>query len=162
MIPLSLSLALTVRIGFNLGRGNLQGVHNTAKAGLGLIIAIALLNSCLMVLLRQSLASIYTDNAAIIALASHLLLFAALFQLSDGLQVGANGVLRGLQDTAVPMLLTIVAYWMVGLPVGYILGMKDWLLPAMGAPGFWLGLVLGLTTAAILLNLRVRARLRAL
>ena len=162
MMPLSLSLALTVRVGFNLGRGNLQGVHHAARAGLGLIIAVALLNSCLMVLLRQTLASIYTSDAAIIALASHLLLFAALFQLSDGLQVGANGVLRGLQDTAVPMLLTIVAYWMVGLPVGYILGMKDWLLPAMGAPGFWLGLVLGLTTAAVLLNLRVKARLRTL
>jgi MATE family multidrug resistance protein len=162
MIPLSLSLALTVRVGFNLGQHNLAGIHATVKSGLALIMALALLNSALMVLLRESIAGIYTDDTGIIALAGTLLLFAAVFQLSDGLQVGANGILRGLQDTAIPMLLTIVAYWVVGLPVGYVLGLTDWLVAPMGAKGFWIGLVAGLTVAAILLNIRVKRHLHGL
>jgi len=163
MIPLSLSLALTVRVGFNLGRGNLPGVHHALRGGMALIILLALVNSTLMVVFREQIAGIYTDDADVIALATSLLVFAAVFQLSDGLQVGANGVLRGLHDTTVPMLLTVVAYWLLGLPIGYALGMTDWLLPVpLGAQGFWVGLVAGLTAAAILLNIRVRLRLRAL
>lgn len=159
MVPLSVALALTVRVGFHLGQSNLPAIRATVKGGLGLIMALALVNSSLMILLREPIAGIYTDDAAIIALAGTLLLFAAVFQLSDGLQVGANGILRGLQDTATPMLLTVVAYWMVGLPVGYVLGMTGWLAPPMGAKGFWIGLVAGLTVAALLLNLRVRWQL---
>ena len=162
MIPLSMSLALTVRVGFNLGLGNLTGIRTTVRLGLLLIIALAVVNSSLMVLLREPLARIYTDDDGIIAMAGTLLLFAALFQLSDGLQVGANGILGGLQDTAIPMLLTVVAYWCVGLPVGYVLGLTDWLVAPMGATGFWIGLVAGLTVAAILLNIRVKLRLRDL
>lgn len=162
MIPLSLSLSLTVRVGFNLGLGNLAGIRSTARMGLLVIIALALVNSTLMVLLKEPLARIYTEDAHVIALAGTLLIYAAVFQLSDGLQVGANGILRGLQDTAIPMLLTVIAYWCVGLPIGYVLGLTDWIVAPMGAPGFWIGLVAGLTVAAILLNLRVKSRLRAL
>lgn len=162
MIPLSLSLALTVRVGFNLGRRNLAGVRHTLLGGMSLIVCLALLNSTLMVVFREDIARIYTQDAGIIALASTLLVFAAVFQLSDGLQVGANGILRGLQDTAIPMLLTVVAYWCVGLPVGYILGLTDWLGEPMGARGFWIGLVAGLTVAALLLNVRVRRQLARL
>ncbi|MEZ5505822.1 MAG: MATE family efflux transporter [Gammaproteobacteria bacterium] len=159
MIPLSLSLALTVRVGFNLGRRNAAGIRHSLIAGMCLIVAFAVINSSLMVLLREQIVGVYTQDLSVIALASTLLVFAAIFQLSDGLQVGANGVLRGLQDTAIPMLLTVVAYWCVGLPVGYVLGLTDWITPAMGAQGFWIGLVAGLTVAALLLNLRVRQRL---
>lgn len=162
MIPLSISLALTVRVGFNLGLNNLTGIHHSLRGGLTLIVVLALVNSSLMILFREPLARIYTDDGDVIALACALMVFAALFQLSDGLQVGANGILRGLQDTTIPMLLTIVAYWCVGLPVGYILGLTDWVTPAMGAQGFWIGLVAGLTVAALLLNLRVRLQLRKL
>ncbi len=162
MIPLSLSLALTVRVGFNLGCKNWVGIRHTVRGGLALIVLLAAVNSTLMVLFRESLASIYTQESGLIALASQLLVFAALFQLSDGLQVGANGVLRGLHDTAIPMLLTVVAYWLIGLPTGYLLGLGNWPLPAMGARGFWIGLVAGLTVAAILLNLRLWNRIRTL
>lgn len=163
MIPLSLALALTVRVGFNLGRGHLPGVHHALQSGMALIVVLALVNSALMILFREHIAHLYTEDTAVIALASALLIFAAVFQLSDGLQVGANGVLRGLQDTTIPMLLTVVAYWLVGLPMGYVLGMTNWATPSpLGAQGFWIGLVAGLTVAAILLNIRVRLRLKAL
>ena len=95
-----------------------------------------------------------------IALASYLLLFAALYQISDALQVCANGCLRGFEDTGKPMLMTLFAYWGVGLPLGYSLGLTDWLVPAMGPAGFWIGLVAGLTVAAVLLGLRLRWRMK--
>ncbi|RMF57759.1 MAG: hypothetical protein D6743_18530, partial [Calditrichaeota bacterium] len=73
-----------------------------------------------------------------------------IFQISDGLQVAGFGALRGLKDTAIPMLVNIIAYWLVGLPLGYYLG----LVRGIGAPGLWMGLIAGLTVAALLHNVR--------
>jgi MATE family multidrug resistance protein len=160
MIPLSLSLALTVRVGTNLGRKDVPAVRQSIFSGLAIILLLASTSSALMALFRTQIASIYTDDLAVVELASGLLLFAAVFQLSDGLQVSANGVLRGMQDTAWPMLATMLAYWCIGLPLGYSLGLSDLIVPAMGARGFWVGLVAGLTVAAILLCGRVAWRLR--
>ncbi|MBA57287.1 MAG: MATE family efflux transporter [Pseudomonadales bacterium] len=160
MIPLSLSLALTVRVGTNLGKGDVAGVHLSIFSGLAIILVIAIFNSSLMTLFRTQIAMIYTDDLVVIEMASGLMLFAALFQISDCLQVSANGVLRGMKDTTWPMLMTVLAYWCLGLPIGYCLGLTDWILPAMGARGFWVGLVAGLTAAAIMLCWRVIWRLR--
>lgn len=160
MIPLSLSLALTVRVGTNLGRSDVPGVHQSISSGLAIILVIALFNSSMMAFFRTQIAAIYTDDPLVIELASGLLLFAALFQISDCLQVSANGVLRGMKDTAWPMLITVLAYWGLGLPIGYSLGLTDWIVPAMGAKGFWIGLLAGLTAAAIMLCGRVIWRLR--
>lgn len=160
MIPLSLSLALTVRVGTNLGKGDVAAVRLSIFSGLAIILVIALFNSSLMTLFRTQIAMIYTDDLVVIEMASGLLLFAALFQISDCLQVSANGVLRGMKDTTWPMLMTVLAYWCLGLPIGYCLGLTDWILPAMGARGFWVGLVAGLTAAAIMLCWRVIWRLR--
>jgi len=162
MIPLSLSLALTVRVGTNLGKGDLAAVHNSTWSGLAIILVIALFNSSMMALFRTQIAGIYTDDLMVIELAAGLLLFAALFQISDCLQVSANGVLRGMKDTAWPMLITVLAYWCLGLPIGYSLGLTDWIVPAMGARGFWIGLLVGLTAAAVMLCGRVIWRLRSM
>lgn len=155
MVPLSLSLALTIRVGNSIGNGDNAALKTSVKSGFVIILLVALVNSSLMALLRTPIASIYTDNQEIIEMASSLLLFAALFQISDCFQVGANGVLRGMKDTAIPMLITVIAYWMIGLPLGYALGLTDWILPAMEARGFWFGLVVSLTAAAIMLCWRV-------
>jgi len=160
MIPLSLSLALTVRVATNLGRKDVPAIRQSVYSGLAIILVLAATASTLMALFRSQVAAIYTDDPVVIEMASGLLLFAAVFQLSDGLQVSANGVLRGMKDTAWPMLATVLAYWCIGLPLGYSLGLTDWIIPAMGARGFWVGLVAGLTTAAILLCGRVVWRLR--
>lgn len=159
MIPLSLSLALTIRVGNSMGESSTKetslALQTSVISGLFIVVIIALVNSSLIATLRQPIASLYTQDLGVIELASHLLLFAAVFQLSDGLQVGANGVLRGMKDTTIPMYITVLAYWCVGLPLGYALGLTDWLGPAQGAQGFWFGLVAGLTVAAILLGWRV-------
>ena len=126
--------------------------------GVGLAMACQVVSAGVMLLAPGWVANIYSDDPQVIAVAVDLLFFAALFQLSDGLQVSVGGALRGLQDTRVPMLVVIVAYWLVGLPAGWYLTFRaDW-----GAGGMWLGLVAGLSVAALLLVLRflrVSARL---
>ena len=93
-------------------------------------------------------AGLYTPDQQVVAIAAQLMLFAALFQFFDGLQIGASGALRGYKDTKIPMYLTTISYWVVGLPVGVLLGIYyGW-----GGSGLWLGLVCGLFAAAVLLN----------
>lgn len=113
-----------------------------------------------LVLARSWIPHIYTNNRDVIELATYLLLFAALYQVSDALQVCANGCLRGFEDTAWPMIMTLFAYWGVGLPLGYGLGLTHWFGEPMGPAGFWIGLVAGLTVAAILLGWRLRWRMQ--
>lgn len=162
MLPLSFALAATVRVGHARGRRNNDAVLRSIRVAFRITLLIGISAAGVLVLARHWIPHIYTDNANVIRLASHLLWFAALYQVSDALQVTANGCLRGFEDTAVPMLLTLVAYWGVGLPVGYILALSDAWLPAMGPSGFWLGLFVGLSCAAVLLGARLWWRLRAL
>jgi MATE family multidrug resistance protein len=129
------------------------------KVSFKITLCIGCSAAVMLILLKNWIPLIYTDNATVIALASYLLLFAALYQISDAIQVTANGCLRGFEDTSIPMVLTLFAYWGVGLPLGYTLAMSDALVPAMGPSGFWLGLFAGLSSAALLLGLRLRWRL---
>jgi MATE family multidrug resistance protein len=99
---------------------------------------------------------IYTSDNHVIAIAAQLLVIAAFFQLFDGTQVVGLGVLRGMGDVNVPTLITFIAYWIIGLPVGYLLGITF----KMGASGVWYGLVLGLLTASILLFIRFQVSSR--
>ena len=150
MVPLGIAMATTVRVGQADGRGDPAGVIRVARAGLLLTALSQLVSIGLMVLFPRWIAAIYTDEPGVIEIGAYLLGFAALFQLPDGLQVSAAGSLRGLRDTRVPMLLTLVAYWGVGIPLGYWLA-----IPRGGGPaGLWLGLTAGLTVAAVLLAAR--------
>ena len=108
-----------------------------------------------MLLLPVTLANIYTTEPIVVEIAASLFIFAALFQFSDALQIAANGALRGFKDTAKPLLLIFISYWLTGLPLGYVLGMTDIIYPAMGASGFWIGIIFGLSVAALLLGLRL-------
>ena len=160
MIPLSFALAATVRVGHARGRHDSAGLSRAVRCSLAMTGGIGLFAGLALIVSRPWIPHIYTDNPEVIALAAHLLLFAGIYQVSDALQVCANGCLRGFEDTAWPMLMTLVAYWGVGLPVGYVLGLTDLWVPAMGPAGFWIGLVSGLTAAAVLLGIRLRWRLR--
>ncbi len=160
MLPLSFALAATARIGHARGREDAEGLRRAITVAFRITLLIGLSAASLLVVSREWIPRIYTDNAEVIALASHLLLFAALYQVSDALQVTASGCLRGFEDTRVPMLLTLFAYWGVGLPAGYVLatGLAAW--PAMGPSGYWLGLFAGLSCSALLLGARLVWRLR--
>lgn len=89
-------------------------------------------------------------------MASQLMLLAALYQISDSVQVIGSGVLRGYKDTRAIFFITFIAYWVLGLPSGYLLALTDAVVPAMGPSGFWIGFIIGLTFAAIMMALRMR------
>lgn len=152
MIPLGIAMATTVRVGNAVGRGDAEGVRFAGNAGIGLTFGTQAVSATIMLALPTAIASLYSNDAAVIALAAELLVLAALFQFPDGIQAAANGALRGLKDTRVPMFITTFAYWGVGMPVGWWLAFPR----AMGAQGMWIGLIAGLGVAALLLALRFR------
>src|SRR5690606_14173129 len=118
-------------------------------------LAYACVSATLVLLLRESIAGIYSPDPRVIAMAATLLVYSALFQFSDAVQVTAAGALRGYQDTRATMLITLLAYRGIGLPVGYSLGLADWLGQPSGPSGLWQGLVVGLTCAGVLLAIRL-------
>jgi len=150
MLPLGLAMATTVRVGHAAGRNDVAGVRRAGLVGIGLSLATQVISASAMALFPFAIAHAYTDDGQVAALAAQLLVLAAIFQFSDGIQVTANGALRGVKDTTVPMLITLVAYWLIGMPVGYWLAFHMHL----GARGMWMGLAAGLTAAAGLLLLR--------
>jgi MATE family multidrug resistance protein len=157
MVPLGLAMATTVRVGNAVGRGEGPRVRMAGLAGITLSLGTQLVASSAMALFPQAIVRAYTDDSDVAVLAAQLLVLAAVFQFSDGIQVTAGGALRGLKDTTMPMIITVLAYWAIGMPVGY------WLAFGLGygARGMWMGLVAGLTAAAVLLTLRFLRASRA-
>ena len=156
MIPLSISSAITIRVGHAIGKQRFDRARLVANAGLFLNLSIALVTATLTMAFAKNIAEIYTRDQQVIAVAVGLLYLNALYQFSDAFQVGAAAALRGYKDTRVPLLMVIVAYWMIGLPLGYGLALTDFWGAAQGAKGFWLSLIIGLSVAAVLLGLRLR------
>ena len=155
MLHLGLSQAVTVRTGQALGRGDREGMRQGALVGIALSAGFALLASAVFLLWPEALLSLFVDPAdparpQVIQVGVTLLALAAVFQLFDGAQVLAIGLLRGIQDTAVPMIWAAVSYWVIGLPVAYVLGF------VLGGEevGVWLGLVISLVCASGLLMAR--------
>jgi len=155
MIPLSLGMAITVRIGQALGRDAPRDARFVAGLGIGAGLLYACFSAGLMLLFSEQIARIYTTDPAVIQVAAGLFFYAALFQFSDVVQVTAAGALRGYQDTRMTMVFTLFAYWGIGLPLGYLLGLTDILGEASGPAGLWQGLIAGLSCAAILLSIRL-------
>ncbi|MDH1262770.1 MATE family efflux transporter [Pseudomonas sp. GD03944] len=155
MIPYSIGMAATVRVGQALGRGQPHEARFAAWVSIFTALSYACLSASAMLLLRAPIARIYTPDAEVVALAASLIVYAALFQFSDAIQVTAAGALRGYQDTRATMIMTLFAYWGIGLPVGYVLGLTDLFGPASGPAGLWQGLIVGLTCAALMLAVRL-------
>lgn len=152
MIPLGVALATTVRVGNAVGAGDVSAVRWAMRAGLCLVLISQTLSALMLVFGGKLISAWYTDDAAIAGLATTLMVYAAIFQYPDGIQALSGGALRGLKDTAVPAVITVFAYWAVGLSSGLYLGS----VLGMRAPGYWLGLTFGLGVAAVLLFLRFR------
>jgi MATE family multidrug resistance protein len=150
MIPLAISSATTIHVGHMLGRGEVDHGRRAGLLGIGMCAAIMAISAIAILVFNDQIAALYTRDPAVRELAATLLLMAALFQLSDGVQVGAAGALRGFKDTTVPMALCVFSYWVVGFAMAYGLGVR-----ARGGPVLvWLGLTVGLTVSAILLVAR--------
>src|SRR5690554_3010532 len=155
MFPLSLSMAVTLRVGFAIGSEKSKEAIAAYQVALLMGVTFATINGLGMWFGGRWLASFYTQNSDIIELAGTLLGLAAVFTISDTFQAIAMGALRGYKDTRAAMVVTLIAYWPFGLTVGIILGLTNIVRPAMGAAGFWIGFISGLNVAAVMLSLRL-------
>jgi MATE family multidrug resistance protein len=169
MVPLSFGIALISRVGQSLGEGNPRKACFVSWVGVAMSIAFGVVSAAGIALFRWEIARAYTSDLAVQELCVQLLLFAALFQLSDATQVATSSAIRGYKVTRQPMVIQLVAFWGFSLPLGYVLGLAPAWFPwspkaPMAAFGFWIGLVLGLTIAAVLLTVSLRklAKRRAL
>ncbi|WP_058909903.1 MdtK family multidrug efflux MATE transporter [Entomohabitans teleogrylli] len=156
VLPMSLSAAVTIRVGFRLGEGSTLNAQTSAWTGLGVGVSMACLTALFTILFREPIALLYNDNPEVITLATQLMLLAAVYQISDSIQVIGSGILRGYKDTRSIFFITFIAYWILGLPSGYVLALTDLVAPRMGPAGFWIGFIIGLTSAAILMMARMR------
>ena len=151
-------MALTVRVGNTLGQQRLAMARKVAWNGITISIIVAAINSTLLWFTAAPVISLYTSNTEIQALALTIIALAVVFQLSDSLQVNLAGALRGYKDTRIVMVITVLSYWIVGLGGGHWLGtygLGDVSDP-MGVHGYWIGLIAGLSTAAVLLAWRLK------
>ena len=150
MVPLGLSIATTVRVGQLVGQGNFIDARFSGLTSLVISVVIMTSASLVLVCFPTAIAGLYTNDPQVKAIAVKLLMMAAIFQIFDGLQVVAIGALRGLKDTRMPMLFNLISYWVVGLPLGYCLG----IIGPFGAQGLWAGFIAGLLMSACLNNIR--------
>jgi multidrug resistance protein, MATE family len=162
MVPLGLGMAATVRVGHAYGARDRAAVARAGWTVFGLSIGFVALSAAAMALAPRLLVSAFIDieeprNAAVLAFALSYVRVAAVFQFSDGAQVALYNALRGVQDSRVPMAMALVGYWVIGAPVGLALGF----LTPLGGLGLWIGLAVGLTTVALMLFVRWRAKERA-
>lgn len=155
MVPLGISQATAVLVGHGVGREEPWSARRAAGAGLLLGVVFMAATAAAFLLFPGLLARVYSSDPAVLALAATLIPLAGVFQVFDGLQVVASGVLRGVGDTRSPMALNLLGFWCIGMPVGLWLAFPG----AMGPRGLWWGLVLGLASVAALLLLRVRSRM---
>lgn len=158
MLPLSLSMALTVRVGNTLGQARPAYARLVAWNGIALCLLVAALNSILLWLTAEPVIALYTHDTAVQRLTLSLVILAMIFQVSDSLQVNLAGALRGYKDTRVIMGITLIAYWLIGLGGGHWLGEHGLFgrVSPLGIHGYWIGLIAGLTAAALLLGERLR------
>ncbi len=150
MIPLGISQAITARVGYFSGKKDPESSQVAGYTGIALCVSLSAFSALIMLLIPVFLVSFYTHDQQVITVAVGMLFLAAIFQFSDSLQVSSVGALRGIKDTKIPMLLTAISYWLVGFPTGYYCAEKM----GYGAYGYWVGLIAGLSCAAVLLLYR--------
>ena len=158
MIVMSIGAATTIRVSHCYGARNIGELSLAAKASYHLVLAWNAFAAIVFITMRNIIPTFFTSNAEVIAIASQLMVFAALYQLSDGIQNVSVGILRGIQDVKIIMPIAFVSYWLLNLPVGYLFGFTM----GMGPSGLFLGFSFGLSAAAAMMILRIRRSIRRL
>jgi MATE family, multidrug efflux pump len=156
MLPLSMGIAINIRVGIRLGANDHAGARYSSLVGASAALCFAVLSLSIILIWRQQIAQLYSTDPAIILGASTLLVYAAIYQIPDALQVAVISALRAYHDTRVPLLLVLLSYWIISIPLGWSL---TWGIPGiepLGAEGIWIGLVCGLICAAVMQSLRFR------
>lgn len=155
VVPLALGAAATVRIGLHVGKKSDKKINITIWSIHIIGFIISIVESIFIFIFREKIASLYTNNSIIIVESKKILLIAATYQSLDFIQVISNGILRGYKDTIGIFIITLISYWIIGFPVGYLLALTNFFTPALGAIGFWLGIMIALSSAAIMMILRI-------
>jgi len=151
MIPISISTALTVLVGYEVGAKRYKDAKQYSWLGVLLAILIATGTGMLVVAFRYQVAGLYSNETAVITLTANFLIFALFFQISDAIQATAQAALRGYKDVNLAFIMTLIAYWLICLPAGYLLANFT----SLGARGYWIGLTIGLLAAGIALSIRL-------
>ena len=152
MIPLSMAMALTIIVAYEVGARRLADARQYTRLGVGTAMAVYGSLAVLLYFFREQVARMYSDDPAVVPLIMQFFVFAVFYQLSDAAQASLQGVLRGYKDTTVPFVTSLIAYWGLGLPIGYALAAFT----ELGAFGFWVGITVGLTGAALGFFIRLR------
>ncbi|MFC5712947.1 MATE family efflux transporter [Thalassorhabdus alkalitolerans] len=152
MIPLSISMALTIVVGFSVGGERWSAAREYGRLGVVGAIGILAIGSVFLFFLREPIAYLYTDDRPVVTLAAQFFIFAIFYQISDAAQSALQGVLRGYKDVKVPFITAFVSYWIIGIPSGYLLASYT----PLGPFGFWIGITIGLTCAAAGFFIRLR------
>ena len=155
MLPLSLGMAITLRVSFLVGAGSPESARLLSRSSIILAAFISLLFAIVLFAFRAPIAALYSSDPEVQAVSVTLLMYAAFFQVADVIQVTCISGLRGYKDTRIPMIIMLFSFWVVGMPLGYTLAFTSVLVPAMGAAGFWVGLTGGLISASVLMGWRL-------
>jgi multidrug resistance protein, MATE family len=152
MVPLGLSFAITTNVGLYVGQKKYREARVVGYAGYVVNGLFNLCSATILIFFSFNIASFYTNDLELARIAAGLIVFAGIFQLSDGIQVAGMGILRGYKDTKIPMISNLISYWGIGMPLGYLLGFVF----GYKAEGMWVGIIFGLTIAAVLHGLRFK------
>lgn len=152
MIPLSISMGATILVGQSVGANQNNDAKQYSRLGILFAISFSAIAITVLLVFREPIASLYTQDTAIIALAAQFFIFGALFQLSDAVQAPIQGALRGYKDVNTTFWVGLLSLWVIGLPVGYFTATFT----DLGPFGYWVGLIAGLTVGAVILSFRLR------
>ena len=155
MVPLAIGLAAATRVGNLIGEKNPHQAKIASHSTIFLCIVGALMNVLIILIFGSNIVSLYTTELPVFELALSLIIFAAIFQIPDGIQMGALGSLRGYKDTFIPMILLLISYWVFAMPIGFYLTNYGFESP-LGAKGMWYGMIIGLSIFSILSIFRLR------
>ncbi|AIQ12391.1 MATE family efflux transporter [Paenibacillus durus] len=151
MIPLSICMSLTILVGFEAGSGRLKDARQYSLLGIGSAASMSLVTALVLLFAGSHVAGLYSTDPKVIALIKHFLIYAIFFQISDAIATPTQGILRGYKDVNPAFIICFIAYWIVGLPIGYVLAEHT----DLGAYGYWVGLITGLAIGAALLLKRL-------
>lgn len=153
MVPLSISSALTILVGFEVGAKRYKDARQYSYLGIGMSIGMACICAAILLIFRKQVAALYSQEVAVIEMAQHFLVYAIFFQLSDAIAAPIQGTLRGYKDVNITFLTAGLSYWIIALPAGYYMANNT----SLGATGYWIGFILGLAVSAISLSVRLLA-----
>jgi MATE family multidrug resistance protein len=151
MLPLSISMGATILVGFEIGAKRYSDARQYSWLSVAAAVSFSFVSAFILFFMRHEIAALYSSDPAVIEMAVQFLVFAALFQLSDAIQAPVQGALRGYKDVNITFIMALISYWIIGLPVGYLLAAFT----GFDAFGYWIGLIAGLTAGAITLSFRL-------